>query len=403
MDLTDMIHDCSIIVVNYNGKKYLDNFFNSLKGIIHDGFSFEVVFVDNASTDGSVEYLESKGLQNDIDLKIVSNTVNQGFAEGNDTGVENSDGKYLVFLNNDTAVEKNWLNELYTFIKKRPDCGMAASKLLFFYDFMQIVCATRDYISIDSKIQINSREYELEGKYCKNIQKKESGSVLCYGGSEISIPLIDGLTDYEFELTVQRYNYQMDHIIILGTEYIPDHGKIKVSFSKEQIAEKKYAMIQNAGSGINEAFEGFDIGMGEKDLGQYDSVRKLDAGCGASIIMRRSDFQKVGGFDKRFFMYYEDTDLSYRIKATGKHILFCPRSVVRHVHTGSSGEWSPFFTYHVYRNRLIFIYKNISKTIFFKKCLRMYGSALKHRDKMRIRCVRDAFDIVVRGKKRFYQ
>ena len=161
---------------------------------------------------------------------------------------------------------------------------MAASKLLFFYDFMQIVCATRDYISIDSKIQINSREYELEGKYCKNIQKKESGSVLCYGGSEISIPLIDGLTDYEFELTVQRYNYQMDHIIILGTEYIPDHGKIKVSFSKEQIAEKKYAMIQNAGSGINEAFEGFDIGMGEKDLGQYDSVRKLDASLSAPIV-----------------------------------------------------------------------------------------------------------------------
>ena len=144
-------------------------------------------------------------------------------------------------------------------------------------------------------------------------------------------------------------------------------------------------------------------GFNEADNGDYDESKEISFATGCLMFIPKEVLNKAGLLSEEFFLYYEDTDLSYRIKATGKHILFCPRSVVRHVHTGSSGEWSPFFTYHVYRNRLIFIYKNISKTIFFKKCLRMYGSALKHRDKMRIRCVRDAFDIVVRGKKRFYQ
>jgi GT2 family glycosyltransferase len=66
----------------------------------------------------------------------------------------------------------------------------------------------------------------------------------------------------------------------------------------------------------------------------------------------------LGGFDERFFMYYEDVDLSWRMRRNGLHIVFEPRSVVRHIHAGSSGEWSPSFRYHVTRNYRLNGFKN---------------------------------------------
>ncbi|MNO40323.1 N-acetylglucosaminyl-diphospho-decaprenol L-rhamnosyltransferase [compost metagenome] len=88
-------------------------------------------------------------------------------------------------------------------------------------------------------------------------------------------------------------------------------------------------------------------------------------------------FDKVGGFDERFFMYYEDTDLSYRIKKLGFKLYFCPTAVVRHIHTGSSQEWSPFFVYHIYRNKLLFIFKNFSLSIFYKQFIGYIFHVLK--------------------------
>jgi GT2 family glycosyltransferase len=68
----------------------------------------------------------------------------------------------------------------------------------------------------------------------------------------------------------------------------------------------------------------------------------------------------VGGFDETFFNYYEDTDLNWRMRLRGWRVLYEPAAVVHHVHSGTSGEWSPFFTFHVDRNRLFMILKNAS-------------------------------------------
>jgi GT2 family glycosyltransferase len=66
----------------------------------------------------------------------------------------------------------------------------------------------------------------------------------------------------------------------------------------------------------------------------------------------------VGPLDDTFFMYYEDTDLSWRMRLRGWRIVYEPTAVIEHVHSGSSGEWSPFFIFHVDRNRLFMIIKN---------------------------------------------
>ena len=62
--------------------------------------------------------------------------------------------------------------------------------------------------------------------------------------------------------------------------------------------------------------------------------------------------QEVGLFDERFFLYYEDTDLSWRGRMRGWRYGYVPTSVVRHEHAASSGEGTELFRYFVERNRL---------------------------------------------------
>lgn len=101
----------SVIVLNYNGKQYLEKCFNSL---VKQTFSpVELIMVDNGSSDGSVEYVRERF----PDIKIIQNKKNYGFAEGNNIGVQSARGKYIVLLNNDVTVPANWLAELYEVVR----------------------------------------------------------------------------------------------------------------------------------------------------------------------------------------------------------------------------------------------------------------------------------------------
>ena len=90
-------YDVSVILVNYNGRKYIDALFESLIRLKHDDFTYEIVFVDNDSTDGSVDYLKDK-YADKCNLNIVETGANKGFAGGNNAGVKASNGKYIVCL-----------------------------------------------------------------------------------------------------------------------------------------------------------------------------------------------------------------------------------------------------------------------------------------------------------------
>ncbi len=78
------------------------------------------------------------------------------------------------------------------------------------------------------------------------------------------------------------------------------------------------------------------------------------------MAMRTSLGHELGWFDDDFFLYYEDTDLSWRIRARGYSIRYEPAAVLRHVHAATSEEWSPLFVFHVDRNRLLMLTKDAS-------------------------------------------
>jgi GT2 family glycosyltransferase len=178
---------------------------------------------------------------------------------------------------------------------------------------------------------------------------------------------------------------------------IDNNGIIKLEFTEEEVANEKYSLIQNAGSGIDKKHNGYDIGFGELDGDKFAQPYEINNGCGAAIILKKQDFIDCGMFDEQFFMYYEDTDLSYRIKKLGKKIMYCPDAVVRHIHTGSSTEWSDFFLYHVYRNKLLFVWKNESKYYFVKYFIRQYLDGVKNKSRIRKIGTVDALK-VVQGK-----
>ncbi len=124
----------SVIIINYNGLRYLEALFNSL--LKQDYSNFEAIVVDNHSTDNSIRILEkfykifnSRG----IGFKYVVLRRNTGFCLGNNIGFlySSARSKYIVLLNNDTIVESSWLRELVSFMEKYSDVAAASSLILF--------------------------------------------------------------------------------------------------------------------------------------------------------------------------------------------------------------------------------------------------------------------------------
>ncbi|MBO9555476.1 glycosyltransferase family 2 protein [Cellulomonas sp.] len=91
---------------------------------------------------------------------------------------------------------------------------------------------------------------------------------------------------------------------------------------------------------------------------------------GAAAILRTAALLDVGYFDERLFMYYEDTDLSWRLRLAGYRVEHAPGAVVSHVHAASSREGSDFFRFHDARNRLAITTKNATARF----ALRVWGA-----------------------------
>jgi N-acetylglucosaminyl-diphospho-decaprenol L-rhamnosyltransferase len=123
--------------------------------------------------------------------------------------------------------------------------------------------------------------------------------------------------------------------------------------------------IQNAGGLLLADGSGRDRGtillggrwVQEEDTGQYQRAEEVFFFCGAAALLRKAALDDVGLFDERYFMYYEDMDLSWRLRLRNWKVLYVPEAVVEHAHAASSGEWSPFFVYHVDRNRPLMLMK----------------------------------------------
>ena len=121
----------SVIIVNWNRRELLRASLASLR--LQKGAGFEVIVVDNGSTDGSADLAERE-----FGCRVIRNPDNRGFCAANNQGIAAARGDFVALLNNDAEAEPGWLAALRAVFDERPEIGMAASKVLVYEDPQRI-------------------------------------------------------------------------------------------------------------------------------------------------------------------------------------------------------------------------------------------------------------------------
>ena len=379
----------SVIIVNYNGKYFLPACLDSLRNQTYPESSFEVIMSDNASTDGSVDFVK------DIYpwVSVLENKSNLGFAAGNNVAIASSKGEFIVLLNNDTVPSPTWLDNLVKVAEDDPLAGIVTGRLHLFYDQLTLEFQSETFVppgdgrelgiqlySIASETPFGVTQY-IEGFYGYEpssfggtFRWTKSRAVLC-----VPVPL--GSESWNVALQVAAFRPENQPVplqISLRNKKTDGSDLIfsgSVSGAEPQtvhieipaaLRSQSFPVLQNTGSIVFRDGASRDRGtyvrnyevLYEIDTGQYGSVEEVFSGCGANLLLSKNMLDEIGLFDDDFFMYYEDTDLSWRARLAGWKVLYAPDATVRHIHCGTTNEWSPFFLFLVERNRLAMVVKN---------------------------------------------
>jgi hypothetical protein len=117
--------DVSIIIVSYNNKKLLQDCLQSVIDNTKE-VSYEIIIVDNNSTDGSQDMLRELY----PGVTLLCNEENIGFSRANNQGYKRSSGEYLLFLNSDTLIQENAVQKMTMHLKENPAVGILGPKIL---------------------------------------------------------------------------------------------------------------------------------------------------------------------------------------------------------------------------------------------------------------------------------
>ncbi|MFQ5643676.1 MAG: glycosyltransferase [Thiogranum sp.] len=365
----------SVIIVNYNGKRFFDNLLPSIAAQTYP--NYEVIVVDNASVDGSVDYVRRRY----PDIRVVEAGANLGFAMGNNLGIDASRGEFYALINNDTVVHPDWLGALVREAQK--DAGIAAvgSKIVFFKPFVPVRITSPATVPGESRPSGDGRKLGVlfsdnsgfEGcSYRKRVYLDGFHAEECIDGqmarwtngdAVVAVPVDAGegvgAAVLKLQLAGGEVSAGSAFDVMIGDESVGSgvleegFGEYRFTVNAECIRKMEGNIINNAGSLLDKNGNARDRGMNELDRGQYDSAEDAQALCGGAMLVRKSAVDRVGAFDSDYFMYYEDTELSWRLRKAGYSLRYQPKSVVQHVHAGSSEEWSPTFKYFVWRNRVL--------------------------------------------------
>lgn len=118
----------SIVIVNWNAKDYIKQCVDSLLSQTYT--NFEIIIVDNASTDSSVDIIK----QNYPQITLIENKSNLGFAHGNNIGIQKSNGSLIALFNPDAVAENNWLKKLVSVVDNSDNVGGAVGKIYYLGD-----------------------------------------------------------------------------------------------------------------------------------------------------------------------------------------------------------------------------------------------------------------------------
>ena len=369
--MTDAL--ATLIIVNWNGAHLIGDCLDAVAKLELPDATYDTVVVDNGSTDGSAEVLARYPW-----ARVIQTGANLGFTGGNNAAVRDVQTPYVVLLNNDAVPEPTWLANLLAGFDD-PAVGAVTSKILFLPRFLPVRLRTEPFVpgGADPRhLGVRIHDVRVNGEPAQVLWEKltwgpePGGYTWTRPAGELLLALPEDSATLQLRWAADR-----DKEVTLdwagGTATLPvrrEESTVEVAFG--DVRADQVDVLNNAGSVVLVDGYGADRAFQEVDQGQYDEACDVFAFCGNGVALRREVIEQVGAFDDDFFLYYEDTDLSWRVQAAGWRIRYEPTAVLRHHHAASTGEASPVFRFHVDRNRLLMLTKNASAALAVRAVLR---------------------------------
>ncbi|MCY7299908.1 MAG: glycosyltransferase family 2 protein [Ilumatobacteraceae bacterium] len=363
-----------VVVLSFDGGQMTIDCIESLLASEWPAERMEIVLVDNGSLDDVADRVRADYPT----VTLLEPLENLGFAGGCNLGMRlPGEHQFVALVNNDATVEPGWLRPLVIAAQSAPDIGAVSAKMLFADRYLGIevsvpgaakinrndprdlgvrVSAMRiDGVRADARVSFDEDFYGPElpnSEYEEEIARwsRARGSIRIAIEPGKPLPRVASL----------RLSSPHPRVVTLTTEtetHTLDIGPERTWFDI-RLGDEPFDVINNVGSNLYRNGFGGDRGFLQRDLGQYGQPAEVFAWCGGGVLLRRDYLDQVGLFDERLFLYYEDTDLSWRGRLQGWRYLYEPASVVHHRHAASSGVGSPVFRFYTERNRLLVLAKN---------------------------------------------
>ena len=376
----------TVVVLNWNGAHLLPDCLDGLAAQDLPEGQMATWVVDNNSGDGSLELLAERFPW----VRAIANSSNDGFAGGNNVALREVATPFVALLNNDARPEPDWLRRLLEpFAEPGAErLGAVSGKIVFLPRFLAVELATPGFVpgTLDTRelgvriyrVTVDGAEvtervlwdrvaYGPEGEGPGRFRWTRPAGMLLVpvdpdagAGGPLRLGLrVAAETTKPVELTWAGGSG--------GGKAEPEPVELEVEVPAEV---RLVDVLNNAGSMVFRDGYGADRAYQELDRGQYQTPEEVFAFCGGSVCLRTGALRQAGVFDDDFFLYYEDTDLSWRLRSLGWRIRYQPAAVARHIHSASSVEWSPLFVFHTDRNRLLMLTKNARAGLAAREVLR---------------------------------
>lgn len=185
--------ELTIIIVNYNVRDFLEQCLISVsKATLYLNRDTEIIVIDNHSTDGSIEYLQTRF----PGVKLIPNNENKGFAKACNQGLMLATGKYILFLNPDTVIPEECLHTCISFFESHSDAGAAGVKMLdgegkFLKESKRgYPSFTSSFFKLSGLAGLFPRSKLFAGYYLGHLDKNTSGEVDILSGAFMMVPRV---------------------------------------------------------------------------------------------------------------------------------------------------------------------------------------------------------------------